>query len=53
MGDFAKAIKLLNYWQAVDAAASNQETKMNLMDAQQHVEKVAMALKNGTPNPLG
>lgn len=53
MTEFAKAVKLLNYWQAVDAAAPNQETKMNLMDAQQHVERVAQNLKSGTPNPLG
>lgn len=53
MTEFAKAVKLLNYWQAVDAAAPNRETKMNLMDAQEHVEKVARDLKTGTPNPLG
>lgn len=49
MSEFAKAVKLLNYWQAVDAAAPNQETKMNLMDAQAHVEKVAENLRKSTP----
>lgn len=49
MAEFAKAVKLLNYWQAVDAAAPNEETKMNLMDAQEHVEKVAEKLRKTTP----
>lgn len=49
MAEFAKAVKLLNYWQAVDAAAPNEETKMNLMDAQEHVEKVAKKLRQTTP----
>lgn len=50
IGEIPQALKVLQYWQAVNAALDTPDTRLMLADAQRDFERVSGQLKNNTPN---
>ena len=50
MDDVVSAVKLVQYFQAVNAALDDDVTRMYLLDAQRHLQEKSNNIKTGTPD---